>query len=490
MLGERAGDRSASRIEHLLAGAAARWPHRPAVKDGRGTSTYAQLYAESSAYVDILIAQGVRPGDRVLVRALPERWVLALIDACARVGAVAVPLAPDLPKATWAYVRENAEAVLEVHEAPVAVEGGGPTATTPVAPEAPTVSADVALFLYTSGSTAHPKAVVCPHAQVMFALRAVGERLGYQPDDVVFCRLPLSFDYGLYQWFLTAAAGATLVLHGPGGDAGLMVAVRQHAATVVPLVPSLATILVRLGARGPAPTVRLLTNTGQELHATTIAALREVFPHAAVQLMYGTTECKRVTIGDPDDDVRFPGAVGRPLPGTHVEIVNEHERPVPPGTDGQIVVAGPHVMSGYWGDDALTRQVFRTAPETDERRLFTGDYGKVDHAGRLYFSGRRDHMFKIRGMRTGVAEIEAAATRVRAIEQAAVIPPTRHRDAVLFVVAPGLTAARALELLRAELEPTKIPADCRIVPALPLNGNGKTDRAALERLLASGENSD
>ncbi|GAB2640092.1 AMP-binding protein [Nocardia goodfellowii] len=430
-------------------------------------------------YATVLVAAGVRVGDRVLIRATAERWVLAAIYGCSRIGAIAVPLNPDLRPTQWTEIGDDAEPTFVM---------SGPLSLAPPAVAGESTSQAVrdpdatVLLLYTSGSTAAPKAVVCAHRPVLFATTAIATRLNYRPDDVVLCRLPLSFDYGLYQAFLTAYCGATLVLAGAGGDAGLLGVMRRHRVTVVPVVPSLATMLVRLAARGSVTTIRLFTNTGQELTASQIGALRRTFPSAAIQLMYGTTECKRITIGEPDGDTSRPGAVGKPLPGTAVRIVDEDARPVPTGTEGQIVVAGPHLMNGYWRAEDLTALTYGTDTATGERVLYTGDYGRLDESGNLYFHGRRDQLFKHRGVRTSVAEIEAAARAVPDIVDAAVVPPRGGDDAVLFAVTT-LSPVEVLRQLRARLEPLKVPAHCQTLAQLPLGASGKTDRTALAALV-------
>jgi len=460
-------------LHELVAATAARRPDALAVADADGSWTYAELDSQARQYAAAIAAQGVRAGDRVLIRASAERWVLAAIYACSWIGAIAVPLNTELRPAQWDQITADAEPALTLTRPPAT--GGTPTPSLVSDPDSP------ALLLYTSGSTAAPKAVVCTHRQVLFATAAIAGLLGYGPDDVVLCRLPLSFDYGLYQAFLTALSGAALVLAGSAADGGLLATARRHQVTVVPLVPSLATMLVRLAARGTAPSIRLFTNTGQELAAPQIDALRLAFPAAAIQLMYGTTECKRITIGPPDCDRARPGSVGPPLPGTTVRVIGEDGRPVPPGTEGEITVSGPHLMSGYWRDAALTAQAYRTDTGTGERVLHTGDYGRLDEDGNLYIHGRRDQLFKHRGVRTSVAEIEAAARTVPGVLDAAVVPPGGDDEAVLFAVT-GLAPAEVLRGLRDRLEPLKVPARCVVLPELPVGATGKTDRSSLAEL--------
>jgi acyl-CoA synthetase (AMP-forming)/AMP-acid ligase II len=108
----------------------------------------------------------------------------------------------------------------------------------------------------------------------------------------------------------------------------------------------------------------------------------------------GQTEAKRITVMPPAEGGGRPDAVGLPLPGTRVLILDPQGQPVPPG---EIVAEGPHVMPGYWGAPELTARTFRRAPDSGRLRVHTGDYGSLDAEGYLYFRGRRDDMFQRKG---------------------------------------------------------------------------------------------
>ncbi|MFC4015589.1 class I adenylate-forming enzyme family protein [Nonomuraea purpurea] len=468
-------------VHELLDLTGRRTPDAVAVRDEEGAWTYAELLAHSRACARWLRRRGALAGDRVLVAAVPDRRVVAVLFACSRLGAVFVPVGGAPGSRQWAHYVEDSEPVLiltmrDLDTCQAEWEYDHDELLDPPQPD------DTALLLYTSGSTALAKAVVCPHAQVVFAMLAIAERLGYRADDVVFCRLPFSFDYGLYQVFLCVNAGAELVLAPPGSDLTLLSSIRRRGATVVPVVPHLAAMLLRLGARDRSPTrVRLFTNTGETLPPMTVKALRDRFSGAKVQLMFGITECKRVAIMDADGDLDRPGALGRPLRGTRVRVVDATGVEVPPGEPGEIVVCGPHVMAGYWRDPALSAKVFATDPVTGERALRTGDLGHLDDEGYLYFHGRRDQIFKRHGVRMSAVEIEAAAREVSGVSEAAVVPPADGHDAVLFVVA-SVTATEVLRRLGEHLDPARVPGVCRVVDRLPRTVSGKLDRAELARL--------
>ncbi|MDO0926703.1 AMP-binding protein [Streptomyces sp. TG1A-8] len=489
-------------LHELLEGAVARRPGATAVRDGGGAWTYAELDRAADACAAWLLDRGVRPGDRVLARLGNARPFVALLFGTLRAGAVFVPVGTAMKGFHLARVLTDAEPSLAVAQgadvellarlgevpahdlAEVPLGGGtgpgGGAADAARAPRVPVGADDLALLMYTSGSTSAPKAVMSPHRAAVFATAAIADRLRYRPDDVVLNAVPFSFDYGLYQIFLTVAAGAELVISRTDAHVGLMTLLHRHSVTVFPVVPSLAELVLRLAARDrrPAPPVRLFTSTGAALNRPVLDGLRAAFPQARVAPMYGTTECKRITVLEPDGDLARPHSVGRALPGTEVLVLDDAGRPLPPGSTGEIAVRGPHVMAGYWRAPDLTRERFRPDPATGAVTLHTGDYGHLDADGHLYVHGRRDDLFKRRGVRMSALEIEAAALDVPGVRAAALLPPAADADMVLHVAADR-PAGEVLEALAERLEPAKVPPVCHVRAELPLTPNGKTDKKAL-----------
>jgi len=327
--------------------------------------------------------------------------------------------------------------------------------------------------------------VVSRHRQVTFAVDAIAGRLGYRPDDVVGCRLPFSFDYALYQAFLSVHAGAELAMVGGHDELAAYRALRDFRTTVLPLVPPVAQTLLALAGRDDPlarPPVRLVTNTGAELPRTVADRLRAAFPGVAVVPMYGMTECKRISIAAPNEDLGKPGTVGTPLPGTSVRVVGDDGEPLPVGQVGEIVVRGPHVMEGYWRDPAASAERFRVDPGTGERHLRTGDFGSVDSDGALRIVGRRDDVFKRRGVRTSVNEIEAAALDIPEVEESAAALVGTARECVLWVRG-AILPAHVLKGISERLEPAKVPDRCLVVDELPRMPNGKIDKSLLKASL-------
>lgn len=492
----------APNLHSLLDEATAVAPRAAAIRDQTGGWTYSRLTRLSHAFGGWLAECGVSAGDRVLAQVPNCREVAAMLFGCSRRGAIFVPINPGMKPYHLRSVFANCEPrivlaadgaagpireftdtdVYELHGVWPDIEDH---------PAASAGSVDVtgdraAVLHYTSGSTAAPKAVICPQAQMVFAATAINSVLGYRAGDVIFCRPPLSFDYGLYQILLGCLARAEVVVAGTEPEVTVLRRIRQAGATVVPVVPSLASMLTRLAERDPGQSsVRLFTNTGAALPQATIDALRRMFPGARVARMFGTTECKRISIMPPEGDMERPESVGLPLPGTEVVIVDDGGRGLPAGQTGEIVVRGPHVMAGYWRAPEITARTFRPDSRTGQVWLHTGDYGHLDEDGYLYFEGRRDDMFKHRGTRVSTLEVEAAAMDIPGVRGAVVMPPPEGGELEIYV-ATELAPHAVLRHLAARLESAKVPDVCHVMDEIPLTLNGKNERKIPAGLVRSG----
>src|SRR5260370_29976802 len=235
---------------------------------------------------------GERRRGRVVRALVSDVLVIKLVYACSWAGAVFVVIRHGTPPAVAAHVLDDATPVLVLSDsaaicalagqrgiahrglAEVRTAAAGPRSPLPAGPLLP---ADPVCFIYTSGSTAMPKAVVSTHLQVTFTVHAIQSQLCYRDSDVVYCPLPLAFDYGLYQIFRGTLAGGQLYL-APPEAAGhrLLVDLHDAGTSVLPALPSLAGNLARLLARRPAslPRLRLLTNTGAAMPGRVLADLR------------------------------------------------------------------------------------------------------------------------------------------------------------------------------------------------------------------------
>ncbi|MEU7058518.1 class I adenylate-forming enzyme family protein [Streptomyces sp. NPDC046197] len=465
----------------------------PAVIDSEGTVGYAGLGAAVDRAAGWLRGQGVTAGERVVYAGGNDRAFLALFYATLRIGAVFVPVHPELTDLQLGHIIDDCSAALAIcspgagHRARRTVEPSHAWQEVQQAP-ADDFAADVpedavAMLIYTSGTTGRPKGVVCPHRQMLASVEAINARLGYRADDVVLCRLPLSFDYGLYQALFCALTGGTLVLAERAGDRGLLRVIERYGVTVVPLVPSLAQMLTLLQRKLRRPTgVRLFTNTGARPGRAVMAELLEVFPGSVFASMYGMTECKRISILDPAEYATHPDSVGRPIPGDHVRIADGDGRTLGPRQVGEIVVWGSTVMAGYWGIP-LERQQRYVRRSDGTLDLHTGDQGYLDEDGRLYFVGRNDDMIKRRGIRLGLTEIEDAAERIPGVTAAVALRPEPEDGPLHLAVRSALTVEEIRAHLALRLDRARMPDRITLIDTVPLTANGKPDRAAAARLL-------
>ncbi|MFJ3446466.1 class I adenylate-forming enzyme family protein [Streptomyces sp. NPDC086081] len=489
-------------LHDLLDQAAERRPHDPALTVAEHTFCYAELARASNHAAQWLRSAGLSRGDRFLLDARLNPLLPVLVFAAARIGAVFSLINEQARGVQLGHIFDDSEPALFFSDAltslDIAARKGIRTVSSPDVtalldsrrgsvpdPHTPPLTVDPVCMIYTSGTTSLPKAVVSTHQQMVFAARAIQHVLGYDSDDVVYSPLPLSFDYGLYQIFLSVAGGSHLHL-APPGDVGptLVTRLAGCGATILPAVPSLAEGLAALLRRRPnrvPRTLRMLTNTGAAMPQRTLDDLRTALPRLRVHLMFGLTECKRATIMPADGDLERPGSSGKALPGTEVFAVDEEGRRCSPGQIGEIVVRGAHVMSGYWRRPEATAQRFFRADGLFPQ-LRTGDYGWLDDEGYLYFTGRRDDLYKVNGFRVSAGEVEAAARRTPGVESAAVLPPGQDHPAILFVTG-AVRPENVLLALREEIEDFKIPARCVVLDALPLTGNGKVDRGTLAAAL-------
>jgi acyl-CoA synthetase (AMP-forming)/AMP-acid ligase II len=487
-------------LHDLLDDAARRWPDKPALSSGEITWTHRELALASRRVAAWLAARGVAGGQRIVVVGPSAPLLPAVLFGAARIGAVVAILHEQVRGGALEHVVADAEPSLLVSDddlsraaaaaRDVATVGVGELSGIASAADSPLFApvqqpliVDPVCLIYTSGSTGRPKAVVSTHQQMVFAAQAVQSQLNYTEDDIVYCPLPLSFDVGLYQLLLGALSGAHVWL-GSAAAAGplLLRNLALTRATILPAVPAVAEALARLQQRSKLDlALRLLTSTGAAMPAKVLRDLRAALPNMRIQLMFGLTECKRVSIMPPDGDLERPGACGRPLPGTEVFVIDEHGNRLPPGEIGQLVIRGPHVMAGYWRRPEINAEKFPRV-EGLFPELRTGDYGWLDEDGYLYFHGRRDDIYKERGFRVSTTEVEAAALRTSGVDTAIVLAPSADRPAVL-VVTGALTASEVLAEMRHQIEEFKVPRRCFVVPELPLSANGKVDRKAVAALI-------
>jgi acyl-CoA synthetase (AMP-forming)/AMP-acid ligase II len=359
-----------------------------------------------------------------------------------------------------------------------------------LAPYSSPVDLDLATIIYTSGSTGEPKGVMAAHCNVMAAARSISTYLENVADDIIISALPLSFDYGLYQVLMVALFGGTVVLEKSFVfPYKVLERLVQEKATGLPLVPTMAAILLQLEdlSKFNFSSLRYISNTAAALPVSHIKKLRGRFPHTRIYSMYGLTECKRVSYLPPEEIDRRPDSVGIAMPNEEVFIVDESGNEVGPETVGELVIRGGNVMQGYWNDPETTEQVYRPGRHAGEQLLFSGDLFKKDKDGFLYFVARKDDLIKTKGERVSPKEIENVVCEMEGVAEASVIgvPDEVLGQAIkLFVVRRNSKKINRKDINKfctLNLEPFMIPKYVEFVDNLPKSSGGKVDKKQLKK---------
>jgi amino acid adenylation domain-containing protein len=489
------------RVESFLLESARRFPGKTALVCGAARLTYQQLAERSGALAVELRRQGVVRGDRVVVFLHNSPEALISIFGTLLAGAVFSVVNPGTKAEKLAYILNHCTAKLLITEPRLAeiaeaARGLAPavaaTLVTPFsfdeapAPPQPGIDLDLAMIVYTSGSTGFPKGVTMTHANIVAAATSITTYLGSHADDVVLSVLPLAFDYGLYQALMCAKVGATLVLEKSFTyPAVVLEKLKAERVTGFPLVPTLAAMLLQMKQLAPGmfPDLRYLTNTAAALPRAHIERLRELFPGAQLYSMYGLTECKRCTYLPPEQLDLRPESVGIAIPGTEAYVIDELGQRVAPGVVGELVIRGAHVMKGYWADDEASARVLKPGPYPWEKVLHTGDLFRTDEDGYLYFVGRKDDIIKTRGEKVSPKEVENVLYELASIREAAVIgvpdPILGEAIKAIVVADEGLTEREVIRHCAARLEEFMVPATVEFRGQLPKSENGKIARKEL-----------
>lgn len=345
---------------------------------------------------------------------------------------------------------------------------------------------DVAVMLFSSGTTGLPKAVMLTHQNLIENIRAIQVAYDFSEKDTVFGMLPFFHSYGLCALNLALLGGARYLMVPRFNPAETLRAIREHDITILMLVPEMFKVLARLDGVKDIDwsRVRLCITGG----GPSSAALRELWRETTGHTLYagyGLTEYSPVvSIGIPGQYKE--DSVGKPLPGVSIRIVDSSGHDLSAGKDGEILVKGPSTMKGYFEQPEATAQMIDA-----EGWLHTGDVGRVDEEGFLYISGRAKDIIIVAGENVLPQEVEDALALHPAVAESSVIgvpDDVRGEVPVAFVVLRPDQSGDASELrsfLRDHLVAHKVPREIRFVSQLPKTSLGKVIRRQLKEMFQS-----
>jgi malonyl-CoA/methylmalonyl-CoA synthetase len=447
--------------------------------------TYGDLECQSAQLAHVLQQLGVRPGDRVAVQAEKCPEIFSLNIACARVGAVYVPLNDTYTSQELVGLLDDCAPTLCVVDELLDLKVSQITLRSLLndAADKPQDFSDIsrgdtdpAAILFTSGTTGRPKGAVLSHGDLVAGSLTLSGFWEMDENDVLLHTLPIFHVHGLYvAAYNTLVRGGSMMLLG-AFNVDDIIRELPHA-TVLMGVPTHYTRLLaneRFNAQ-LAGHVRLFTSGSAPMLATTHEQFVARTGHTIVE-RYGLTETHILT-SNPYNGERKLGTVGLPLPGVNLRLAPE---------TNEIEVTGPTVFTGYWNRPELCGTEF-----TSDGWFKTGDIGRIDTDGYVEIIGRSKDLIITGGLNVYPKEIEAALNALPGILESAVVglPDPDFGEAVTAVVVaePGSTLdpAEIRRQAREVLAPFKVPKSVHVVESLPRNALGKVEKARLRELLSA-----
>jgi long-chain acyl-CoA synthetase len=345
---------------------------------------------------------------------------------------------------------------------------------------------DLAVLLYTSGTSGRPKGVMLTHGNISANMDQICDHVHFTSRDVMLGVLPQFHSFGLtVLTLLPLTAGIKVVYTARFVPNKLVKLIREHRPTVFVAIPSMYNALLHLkdATAEDFASLRYIVSGGEPLPQAVFEGFRERFG-VTINEGYGLTETSPVTNWCRPHEWR-PRTVGMPLPRVRERIVDLNTgEDLPPGREGEIRIAGPNVMRGYY------RLPEATAAAFDEHGyLKTGDIGRFDEDGFLYITGRLKEMLIIGGENVFPREIEEVLNRHPAVKDSGVVgipDPMRGEAPVAFVEMAEGAEFNERELIawcRQSLPGYKAPAEIRRIDALPRNPTGKVMRRELKAML-------
>jgi acyl-CoA synthetase (AMP-forming)/AMP-acid ligase II len=516
-------------LPDYLARAARSSPRKEAVIQGNRRISYGQLHEGADRFAAFLLSEGFRPGERatILLENSPE-YVLCYF-AVMKAGGVIVPLSDQtMARGIRTIVNDCNSTTLIVQDKHL----GTVTETLrdlPSVRRAITVShgdiecdrvdeqrppdgfpgirfyalsdifrvsgsrepfpgidiTDLAMILYTSGTTGSPKGVMLTHGNLSANAESIVSYLRLTAEDRVMAILPFYYSYGNSLLTTHVASGGSLVLHnGFVFPNVLLDKMIQEEATGFSGVPSTFAILLnRSNIRKLSfPRLRYVTQAGGAMSPGHALELTRVLPNAEIYIMYGQTEASaRLSYLEPRELVRKAGSIGKAIPGVVLTVRTREGETASTRETGEIVASGENIMAGYWNQPEESAKVLR------EDGLHTGDLAWRDEEGFLYVVGRKSEMIKSGAHRISPKEIEEILLEVPTVHEVVV---AGVKDDILgeaisaFIVpkeGPAPTVDEVLAHCRKNLPSYKVPKRVIFLAELPKTESGKVRRHELSK---------
>jgi len=452
----------------------------------------------------LFVESGIAFGDRVIVQTdLSCRTVMCFI-ALWKIGAVVIPIKNHIhPEKILPLLKDsNARFIIKsVSNEIITLDSYEKIPDKFIFKSSRKVcGTDLALIIYSSGSTGVPKGIMLSHTNVSVAIASITDYLNLTDQDKILCISPLSFDYGLYQVLFSFYTNCDVILFNQQVNPLLILkAISEFSITTLPLVPSLATAIERVLHlfKTPLTSLKKITNTGGHLQESIIKELNQKLPHVQIYAMYGLTESKRVSYLPPQDLNKKLGSVGIPMPGLEAKVFKIIDElgaktyiEAEPFEEGILFVRGPSVMQGYTNSNQEGAYIV-SGLYRDDNWLCTNDIFYCDNDGYLYFKGREKDLIKQGGHCIFPKDIEFLISKNNNVMMVAVIDDKDIMGDEIAHCVIQIDSLRKKSDTETEIKmwiEENIDADYRprkisFLSAMPLNDNGKIDKNALKKVL-------
>lgn len=482
---------------------AAATPDHPAFLFEGRTLTYGDLADQSRRIASFLVASGVQPGDRVAVLSPNRPEIFSVYFGLALIGAAIVPINAEFAAHEIEYILRHSEAVTVIRtgelagQVATAVQGllDGPqqldldtlivkaSETSPYARPQVGTGPDLALLVYTSGTTSAPKGVAASHANELASAFAYSGMMAISPTDTVFVALPLSFSYGFHAAaYVALLSGATILLAPRFHPRLALETIEAQRPTVFLGVPTMYAMMADVAAkdarRYDVSSLRLAAASGAALNEQIISDCRARLG-LTVRPYYAMTEVRPIFSFDLREPMQPPpGSVGRLIAPTEVRLVDETGGEVPPGEVGELWVRGPSFAGAYYKDPT------RTAEAMTGDWFRTGDLVHRDPEGNYFIVGRNRDQIISGGAKIAPIEVEDALLTHPGIAAAAVVgsPDPIFGQVVKAVVVksdPSLSPEDVVAHCKGRIADYKVPRIVTFMDALPMAPSGKVLKTAL-----------